>query len=375
MNEAEGYSEPAARGKESGIDTIYNTVSSEFIVEDYFLEQGVLTFHVKLTPNSKEAFLRLMEKLEPFDLIPVLRKIGEKNVLKTVSKPKAKPSNILINVLLFLATIVTTYLTGYFVTLEVVKEAMELGGIRYPLDPFVGAAMFTVAIMTVLGIHELGHTLAAKKHRVKASFPYFIPGPPPQLGGFGTFGAVIMQKSLPPNKDALFDLGAAGPIAGFIVSIVASIVGLLWSPVVTSLEIRGGLPSPVIFDVLLRLMPLPSPVGPGYVYILLHPVAFAGWIGMLVTMLNLLPVGSLDGGHVARSIFSDKARPIFFIISVLILLLTPYLAMIFFVVLFSMYRHPGPLDDASSLSQGRKLVAAALAVIFFLTLPLPIRIF
>jgi len=374
MNEAEGYS-GLTSGKDSGIDAIYSVVSSEFLVEDYFLEQGVLTFQVQLTPNSKEAFLRLMEKLEPFGLIPVLKKIGGKNVLRTVPKPKAKPSDIRVNILLFLATIATTYLTGYFVALDVVRDALEMGGINYPLDPFVGAAMFTVAIMTVLGVHEFGHTLAAKKHRVEASFPYFIPGPPPQLGGLGTFGAVIMQKSLPPNKDALFDLGAAGPIAGFIMSIIASVVGLSLSPVVVSQEVRAALPSPVIFDVLIRVMPLPSPVGVGYVYVLLHPVAFAGWIGMLVTMLNLLPVGSLDGGHVARSLFSDRARPILFIISVLILLLTPYFAMIFFVVLFSMYRHPGPLDDASTLSQSRKLVAAALAVIFFLTLPLPIRIF
>jgi len=362
-------------GDESRIGMLYDMVSSEFVVEDYFLEQGVLTFHVELTPESKQAFVRLMEKLEPLGLIPVLRRVGEKNVLRMVPKPKARSSKVLINVLLFLATVATTYLTGYFVTSELVENAMEMGGILYPLDPFVGAAMFTVAIMAILGIHELGHKFAANKHNVEATLPYFIPGPPPQLGGIGTFGAVIMQKSLPPNKDALFDVGASGPIAGFIVSMIASVVGLSWSPVVAYPKLVGGLPSPVIFDILARLMPLPPPVGSGYVYILLHPIAFAGWIGMLVTMLNLLPVGTLDGGHVTRSLFSDKARPIFFIISVLILLLTPYWAMLFFVLLFSMYKHPGPLDDASSLSNGRKAVAAALVVIFFLTLPLPVRIF
>lgn len=373
MNETGEAAEAA--GQASQIDALYSLVSSEFVVEDYFLEQGVLTFHVQLRPDSKKAFVRLMKNLEPLGLVPVLRRVGGKNVLKTAPKPKAKPSNVLINVLLLMATVATTYLTGYFVTLELVKNAMEMGRIRYPLDPFTGALMFTVAIMTILGIHELGHKLAANKHRVEATLPYFLPGPPPQLGGIGTFGAVIMQKSLPPNKDALFDVGASGPIAGFVVSIIASVVGLSWSPVVSYPKLMPGLPSPVIFDIITRLVPLPPPTEPGYIYILLHPIAFAGWIGMLLTMLNLLPVGTLDGGHIARSILSDKARSILFIISVLILLLTPYWAMLFFVILFSMYRHPGPLDDTSKLSSSRKIIAGTLMVIFFLTMPLPIRIF
>jgi membrane-associated protease RseP (regulator of RpoE activity) len=211
----------------------------------------------------------------------------------------------------------------------------------------------------------MGHKLTANRNGIDATPPYFIPGPPPigEVLGLGTFGAVIMQKSLPPNKDSLFDVGCSGPIIGFILAVIATIIGLLLSPIFPATGQEVGIPVPLIFELfgtfLIKI--------PANHYLLLHPVAFAGWAGMVVTMLNLLPAAMLDGGHVARSVFGDKARSILTVFSVLFLVLEDFWPMAVFVLFMSMYRHPGPLDDVSKLSARRKGIAVALVVVFILT--------
>jgi membrane-associated protease RseP (regulator of RpoE activity) len=171
-----------------------------------------------------------------------------------------------------------------------------------------------------------------------------------------------MQKSLPPNKDALFDVGASGPIFGFILAFIASVVGLIFSPVrPPGTGTENFLPTPLIFEVFLLFKNPPQ----GY-YVLLHPVAFAGWVGMIVTMLNLLPAAMLDGGHISRSLFNEKTRAILTVLSILsLVIISPPMAI--FVLFLSMYKHPGPLDDVSSLSTSRKLLAIGLVAIFVLS--------
>ena len=327
------------------------------------MEHEKLTFHVQIDENSKEAFLKLYKSLKPIGFFPILRREGEKEVIRIVKKPPVKKSNIMINLGLFLATLATTFFTGYFIS-----------GSREGLDPIFGGLTFMVTIMAILGVHESAHKLAANKHGIEATLPYFIPAPP-QLG-IGTFGAVIMQKSPPPNSDALFDVGASGPIAGFIVSLLATIIGLPWSQIHFSKELHPGLPPPLLFEMIMPyLVNVPNPPPGHYVYILLHPVAYAGWIGIVVTMLNLLPVGTLDGGHIIESIFKGKARSIFLVISIVLLLFTDFWLMIFFVLLFGLYRHPGPLDNVSGLSTGRKILAIVVLLIFILSLPLPVFLY
>jgi len=333
-------------------------VSAEFQVEEALIEHNVPTYYLEQPQETKQAFLRLLKNLETMNLIAFLRRKDERIVLKIVPKPPVKPSNILINWVLFFATIVTTFITGYMLSLGLVEEgAMS--------NPFVGGATFTIAIMAVLGMHEMGHKLTADKKGIEATPPYFIPGPPSFLGflGIGTFGAVIMQKSLPPNKDALLDVGANGPIVGFILAVIVSIVGLLFSPIYPiPPEPMGFLPAPLIFELFaIFVVRLPQDH-----YILLHPVAFAGWVGMIVTMLNLLPAAMLDGGHVARSLIGEKARSILTFLSILLLILEGFWPMAFFVLFMSMYKHPGPLDDVSSLSASRKLLTIVLIAIFVL---------
>ena len=343
-------------------DQLRGEVESEFEVEDAFMEYGIPTFYVKLREDSKQAFLRLVERLDATDFVPILRRREEKVVLQVVRKPQVGPSRKIVNLALFLATIGTTFLTGYILSAGWVTQGLMP-------EPISGAAMFTVAIMAILVAHEMGHKLTADRHGVEATMPYFIPGPPPNLGGVGTFGAVIQQKSLPPNKDALFDLGASGPIVGFIVAVIVTIVGIPLSHLVTIEPGALTLPTPILFVFIGILFP---PGGTSGNAVLLHPVAFAGWVGMLITMLNLVPAGMLDGGHAMRSLFGEQTCRILSFIAAIILFLSGYVLMAMFAFLLSMQRHPGPLDDVSKLTIRRKLVFLVLVSIFVLCLALPI---
>ena len=343
--------------QQSDFEKITALVTAEFQVEDSLMENGVPTYHLKQPQETKQPFLKLLKSLNSINLIAVLRRIDGRIVLRVIPKPPVKPSNVMINWILFFATIVTTFVNGYLLSENLV-------------NPFIGGAAFTVAIMTILGLHELGHKMAANRQGVEATPPYFIPGPPSVFGllGFGTFGAVIMQKSFPPNRDSLFDIGASGPVLSFVLSIVATAIGLLFSPVRFSSELLPSFQLPLLFGLLTEAIvavPLPPP-GMPYAYVTLHPVAFAGWVGMLVTMLNLLPVATLDGGHVSRSLVGDKARTVLAFFSIFLLVIEGFWSMAIFVLFIAMYRHPGPLDDVSSLSTSRKLGAIGLIVVFVL---------
>lgn len=357
MAEASDESVRAPFFQQADFERISQLVSSQFQTEEASLEQGIPTFYLRQPQETKQAFLRLLKELEKTNLIALLRRVDHRVVLRVVPKPPVKPSNILVNWALFFATIGTTFVTGYVLSGDFVDRGLMA-------SPFIGAAAFTVAIMTVLGAHEMGHKLTANRNGIDATAPYFIPGPPPigDLLGFGTFGAVIMQKSLPPNKDSLFDIGSSGPIVGFILALIATVVGLILSPTYPMTSNVTGLPSPLIFDLLatfwLRI--------PADHYILLHPVAFAGWVGMIVTMLNILPASMLDGGHISRSLFGDRARMVLAFLSVLLLIISGFWPMAFLVIFMSMFKHPGPLDDVSKLSTGRKLLAIGIVVIFIL---------
>jgi membrane-associated protease RseP (regulator of RpoE activity) len=252
----------------------------------------------------------------------------------------------LINILLLLATIATTLVTGYL-----------LAGPA--ANPWLDAVMFSVALLSILGAHEMGHKLTANRHRVEATYPYFIPGIPP----LPTFGAVIQQKSLPPNKDALFDLGISGPLIGFLVTLIVTILGLKLSVIVSEIPPEGQpLVTPLLFDFLSTLF---GPTGKGSV-LLVHPVAYAGYIGMIVTMLNLLPVGQLDGGHIAHVLFGNTASMVLSTIAIVSMLFISWpMALIAYFV--SRIRHPGSLDEVSQLSSNRKLAAIVLVVIFILS--------
>jgi hypothetical protein len=317
-------------------------VEAEFDVEEGFVDHDAPTFYVRYQEDSKEAFLRLMQQLEPLNLIPLLRQHEEKMVLRVLPKPPTKPNRNIINIVLLFATLGTVFASGYFLSADI-----------------LGALLFTGAIMAILGSHEMGHKLLADKHDVEATYPYFIPGIPP----IGTFGALIQQKALPPNRDALFDIGFTGPITGFIIAAIVTVIGIQLSTYAPSDSNALSLYAPLLFQFIVMLFP-PGGVGDA---VLMHPIAFAGWIGMLVTMLNLVPSGMFDGGHVARSVFGSKTHKIISYLGVVALALLGWWPMAILALFSSSTRYPGPLDDVSKLTTSRKVGAILLLAVFILS--------
>jgi len=339
-------------------EQLRTTVEQEFEVEDSFVEYNIPTFHVKLRQNSKTAFLRLIKSLDPLGFVPVLRKRDGKTVLQVTQKPPVRPSRPIINIVLFLATVGTVLIAGYFQSQNVIETVT-----------------FAAAIIAILGSHEMGHKIAADKHRVEATYPYFVPGPPP----IGTFGAVIQQKSLPPNRDALFDIGSTGPVVGFLVAIAVTIIGLPLSSYAWIPEGSPTLPAPLLFSLIALVFPplgaIPLQTPQSVLVILLHPVAFAGWVGMIVTVLNLIPVGMFDGGHIARTFLDKRTRSVISYLAIITFLILGFLIWEAFIIwaiiaiFFSSMRHPGPLDDTSKVTTWRKLATLGIAAIFFLSFP------
>ena len=346
--------------KQTDFEKITQLVATEFKIQEALLEQGTPKYYLEWPQETKQAFLRLLKHLEEMKLIAFLRRVDNRIVLKVVPKPPIKTSNPRKNLILLLATVATTFITGY------------IGFPQTGIDPIVSGAIFSAAILLVLGIHEMGHKLTANKKKIDATSPYFIPGPPP----LGTLGAVIMQKSLPRNRDALFDVGASGPITGFIVALLFSAIGLLLlipaptPPDATTLNLM-----PTSWILLSRVFSglLLLPQAPPNGVLLLHPITWAGWAGMVVTMLNLLPAAMLDGGHVARSTLA-KDRPRLFLTfasaALLLVVGTEFIIMAFLIIFMSMFKHPGPLDDVSTLSRNRKLLTVVLVAIFVLAFPI-----
>jgi membrane-associated protease RseP (regulator of RpoE activity) len=223
----------------------------------------------------------------------------------SAAAPPLKPAAVAgwrpprLHLLLFLATVATTIAAG----------AMQQGvdPLTEPWRLYRGVP-FSFTLLLILGAHEMGHYLVSRWHRLDVSLPYFIPAPPiPFI--VGTFGAFIRIRSPIQDKRALLDVGCSGPLTGVAVTVPVLVVGLKLSSIRVAPSVGEGLVlgEPLLFKLMtwLTLGPLSADH-----HVLLHPVAFAGWIGLLVTALNLIPVGQLDGGHVAYALFPDYHRRI-----------------------------------------------------------------
>ena len=199
---------------------------------------------------------------------------------------------LLLHLILFIVTFFTTVLAG----------ALQ-SGVNILAEPgkFYEGLPFALTLMSILLAHELSHYIASRKHNVQATLPYFIPAPTL----IGTFGAFIKMKSPVTTRKALLDIGISGPLAGFIISLIVSVMGLYLSKVIPIQETKEALSlgDSLLFSTLSQLI---LDYQPGAQDILLHPVAFAGWIGFFVTSLNLLPIGQLDGGHIAYALFGER---------------------------------------------------------------------
>ena len=284
-----------------------------------------------------------------------------------------------INVLLFLATVFTTAITGTM--LAGYDPFIDLSNISHGLP-------YTFAILLILGAHEFGHYYYALKNKIYATLPYFIPFFIPDFS-FGTLGAFIKIKSPIPDKRALFDMGIAGPLAGWIMSLIFLLYGFSelpdhegviqyvsriheWSDGVDALTLGNSL----LFSLIRSAMGgehLPM-------YEVYHfPFIFAGWVGLLVTALNLMPIGQLDGGHISYALLGKKAKPVAVGAFIAIALLNIYninwilwTILILFVVRL---KHPPTMNDRIEIDNERKILGW-LSYLIFITCfsPFPVYI-
>jgi membrane-associated protease RseP (regulator of RpoE activity) len=274
--------------------------------------------------------------------------------------PAPKPPRRLLHLGLLLATVVTTVIAG---AIQQGVNPLETPGLLYRGIPF------SFTLLLILGTHEMGHYLVSRRHHLDVTLPYFIPAPPiPFI--IGTFGAFIRIRSPIQDKRALMDVGCAGPLTGVLVSIPVIFIGLKLSTV-TVMGGSGGaltLGEPLLFK-LVSWLALGS-MSPEQ-NVILHPVAFAGWIGLLVTALNLIPVGQLDGGHVAYALFSEYHR----YISLGMLGLLVVCGVIFWqgwlfwavLIAFLGWRHPVPYQFWVPLDRRRRVLGIITIAVFVLT--------
>mgnify|MGYP000075011855 CR=1 FL=1 len=315
-------------------------------------------------------FEQLRLDLKETGYIPFLQREGREYVLHITRKPRVKTRPEWLNWVLLAATVVTTMLSGSLLFLEEwsVKGMLKLANM---LD---GLVFFSVPLLLILGIHELGHYYVSKKHHVAASLPFFIPIPPNPVLPLGTLGAVISMREPIPNRRALIEIGIAGPIAGFLVSIPVCLAGLFLmqeNPVlVDSLEGTLTIHFPLLLQAMSQLFAIPENA-------VIHPTAFAGWVGLLVTAINLLPAGQLDGGHIARGALRDRHKYASFgaiaLLIVSALFGGPWIFFAFFIVFIIGVGHPPALNEHVPLDGRLKALALLAVVIFVLSfIPVPI---
>lgn len=333
-------------------------------------EPGQVRFRGQFLQDPALCYDELRARFERHGFTPLIREQHDNPILialPAVFRPRQ--SRRIINVILLVATILSTLLAGASYSATEPNELYMLWR-GWP---------FSLSIMIILGAHELGHYFAARYHNVPVSLPYFIPLPMP--GSIGTLGAFIQLKAPVKNKRALFDVGAAGPWAGIIFAIPILFYGLATSEVMPlptnmpyMMEGNSILYAAMKFIVFGQFLPA------GNIDVHLNQVAWAGWVGLLVTSLNLIPVGQLDGGHVSYVLFGKYAKYFFWPVIVILgalVILTGTLTWVLWIGLLLLFgrRYAVPLDDVTPLDPRRRTLAIITMLLFFLVfIPLPLQI-
>jgi len=359
---------------DSGNLTLLGKVSDVFALRTQYREGPNLVAEGKLLADPDTAFKAMRERFERTDVTPLLQEDdGGRPIVALVpgalQRQPDQPQKVWLNVVLFLATIVTTTIAGAAhqgVSLWSNPEQFSIG------LPYAGA------LLVILGAHELGHYFAARKHGMKVTLPYFIPVP----FALGTFGAFIQLKSPSENRKSLFDVGVAGPLAGLVFAIPALMIGLQYSTIVSSSEagtmVEAGtdVGSSLLLAILANLS-VGETLSAGHQF-LLHPLAFAGWLGLLVTALNLLPIGQLDGGHIAHALFGRKSSNTIGMVALFSLFLlglfvwSGLLTWAIIVFFIAGTKSAPPLNDVSRLDPTRVAIGAlAFVLLFLILLPVP----
>jgi Zn-dependent protease len=354
------------------------------------------TFSGQLLLESEEAYQRLDELCAPLDLLPAFRENTENNasphiihVLRGRANPK--PRSWIINLVLFLLTIVTVLLVGTGIAmgsifsedpetlsqadtaaLATLEQCFQTGaGDLCYIPEIVRGIPYAASLLLILGAHELGHYFLARRHNLAVTLPYFIPFPG---GFFGTMGAFIQLRQPMRNRKALLDIGAAGPLIGLCFAIPILIIGIATSPVKLVTE-PGLVEGNSFLYALLKTIILGRFYPSGGEDMFMNQLAQAGWTGLFVTALNLIPVGQLDGGHTLYSLIGNRARRLYYpLLIVMIGLCFLSEVWILWVILLFLFgrMHATPLDELTPLDPRRRYVAMlALFVFAVIFVPVP----
>lgn len=336
---------------------------------------GVLIFRGKLREPPEAAYQRLKQEFGG-QTVPLLQEDPQWGAaILVMPKPVEqvileKPARPWVNWLLLVLTLLTTTWVG----------AAQVG-VNLLQEPgrFATGLPYSLALLGILGVHELGHFFAARRHGMNVTPPYFIPVP----FALGTFGAFIKMRSPPEDRRALFDVAVAGPLAGLVVAIPALLIGLHYSTVTGSgldaprSPLNGASAGSSILYAILAKLSLGPALKQGDV-LSLSPLAYAGWLGLLITALNLLPIGQLDGGHTTRAMAGTRVGQTVSTIAMWTLFLVaifvwPSLIMWAFIVFFIAGRSSPPLNDLTPITPGRRLLGYfTFFILALILIPLPV---
>ncbi len=389
-------------------DPISSIVARVFDIQDTQWGESNQIFLVRylgrLTQDSISAYDLLEKECLPRELTPLFREEEGQHaiiLLKGVNRPR--PSNPVTNLILFLLTLVSITLVGAMNVYT--GDATNLTEYFQDLFGNLGAGLpFALSLMAILLAHEFGHYIAGRIHKTPVTLPYFLPLP---VQPFGTLGAFIQLRGAPKNKRILHDIGIAGPLAGLAVAIPVLILGLSLSELNNlplsfpqgQLLMEGNsilyllakfavfgqwLPSPLDYGGMdpflywLRYFFTGAPFPLGGLDVTIHPVALAGWGGLLITALNLIPAGQLDGGHIIYVLLGRKARRLMpFILGLMVVLGFSWQGWWLFAILISFMGRTfaEPLDQITRLDSRRRTIAWMGVVIFFLVFtPVPLML-
>jgi Zn-dependent protease len=364
---------------------LFNIIKNHFYFENFVIRENSFLFIGTMISD----FSRIKEIFEDMEYYPFIRKKEEKIYLHLFKAKKPGKSRVILPMILLVATIFSVFYAG----LSWTTSLEEMG---YVKNMWLTSLIFTIGLIFILGSHELAHKIIAMKNKIEASWPYFIPMP---FFPIGTMGALITIKSPIPNKKTAIKLGLSGPLIGFIASIIIISIGIAISPTVPTAEYIEraeaytaahpgtygiGFGETLILKMLVKMF-LDAPEG--YTTVI-HPLTITGIIGVFVTALNLMPMGQLDGGHIARSVLGQKYHMIASKTIALSLigfgLLGTFLRypvwpgwMLwgFIGYLISSRGHPGAMDEVTKLTGEDKLLALIGIIIFILCVtPIPIYV-
>lgn len=346
----------------SDYDMIVSIVNSNFIIKDYYIRSdNIIEFRVDPLTDLKKNFVEIARQLKLKKFIAILGKsngdliISVRKITHAIHYSKRTP------LLLFLIVIMTVTIDGWLR----VESFMRIS--EFNFDPLLFTLVYVLAVIGIVGTHELGHMMASSLYGIESSLPYFIPGLP---GYLPTFGAIITSGEPPLNRDALFDLGISGPIAGFIITLIISIPGALTSVPSTSVQINETQILPL--NISLMMMLIFTMTKRIQEEIILSPLGFATWLGFIITFINLLPAWQLDGGHIARAVLGKKKHDIATTISIIVLILLGFWLMALLLIILSTRKiEIRPLDDVTPISKGRKCIFILVIFLTILLAPIP----